>query len=219
MLEFDPLKLQLSSMPKQLPFPCLCLLMKKLKLYASSLLPTTRLSQLHYDPFHHRSWYYKVRPTYVDHDYDDDFHVLRLFVMFIYHGYMDPDHYKDSKVLCGESSFAINDILLPFQQEIKDLLAENTPFVCRKNAFMDCLLSFASQLSHITRSMIPNKFQPTLKTIAPATSADALICSTGSQLLRLVNIPIYAVPTVNFESPNQFLLPFKLVKSTPSPCL
>lgn len=102
--------------------------------------------------------------------------------MFIYHGYMDPDHYKDSKVLCGEPSFAINDILrklyeeaknmveleifarnhlipnqrlvhtprmkellyimvcrrfayggtinkiLPFQQEIEDLLAENTPF-------------------------------------------------------------------------------------------
>ena len=102
--------------------------------------------------------------------------------MFIFHGYLIPDHYHDSKVLCSEPSFAINDILrklydeaktkvkleifarnhiipnqrlvftprmrdllfimvcrhfaygrsinkiLPFQQDIEELLADNTPF-------------------------------------------------------------------------------------------
>jgi len=60
-----------------------------------------------------------IRPTYVDQDYDDDVTVLRIFVMFKYHEYLIPDHYHDSKVLCGERSFAINDILRNLYDEAK----------------------------------------------------------------------------------------------------
>ena len=34
---------------------------------------------------HHRSWYYPIRPTYVNRHYDDDITVLRMFVLFIPH--------------------------------------------------------------------------------------------------------------------------------------
>ena len=46
--------------------------------------------------------------------------------------------------------------ILPFKQEIEDLLADNTPLMLSfLNAFMDCLLPFISQLYHIIHSLIP----------------------------------------------------------------
>ena len=172
-------------------------------------------------------------------------------------------------MLCGEPSFAINDILRKLYDEAKNMVklkifARNhiipnqrlvfTPrmrdllfiMVCRhiayggtinkilplnkkskiylrtllsySNAFMDCLPLSASPLSHIMRSMILIRFQRIMRTIVSATSAAVLICSTGFQLSKLVNIPDFTVPTVFFESPNQFLLPSRLVKFIPTQC-
>ena len=49
--------------------------------------PNTKLRPMHLSDLrrllHHRSWYYQIRPTYVDHDYDDDIMILRIFVMLI----------------------------------------------------------------------------------------------------------------------------------------
>jgi hypothetical protein len=65
------------------------------------------------------------------------------------------------------------DKILPFEQEIEDLLADNTPFDAVLYKRLHGLLSpSAFQLSHIMRSMIPIKFQHTMKTIASATSAE-----------------------------------------------
>jgi hypothetical protein len=195
--------------------------------------------------------------------------------MFKYHEYLIPDHYHDSKVLCGERSFAINDILrklydeaksmikleifarnpiipnqrlvftpcmrdllfimvcrhfaygrtinkiLPFQQDIEELLADNTPFDAVLFKRLHGLLTpFRLPAIPCNAFSDPIEFQHTMTTIASATSADVLVCTAGEhpRLSQLVNIPDFTVLTVFFESPNQFLIPSTLVKFIPSPC-
>jgi hypothetical protein len=86
--------------------------------------PDTKPPNAHFRPTSTTtcSWYYKIRPTHQDHDYDNDVDELRIFVMFIYHGYLNPDHYPESQVLCGEPSLEINDVLRKLYTEAKSVV-------------------------------------------------------------------------------------------------
>ena len=76
---------------------------------------------------HHRFWHYRrgSHASQIDqpnHEYDDRVDELRIFVMFVYHKYIDPAHYRTSQVLGGALSLELNDILRKLHAEACNLL-------------------------------------------------------------------------------------------------
>ena len=67
----------------------------------------------------HRSWQYHKNARY---NHDDSVLELRMFVMFVYHAYINPAHYQSSQVLCEDLSIQLTDILHKLHTEATNLL-------------------------------------------------------------------------------------------------
>jgi len=67
----------------------------------------------------HRFWQYHKSPEY---NADDSVQELRIFVMFVYHEYVDPNHYQSPQILCGDLSRILTDILQKLYTEALNLL-------------------------------------------------------------------------------------------------
>ena len=67
----------------------------------------------------HRSWQYHKSAHY---NSDDSVLELRMFVMFVYHDYLNPDHYQSPQVLCAELSSQLTDIIRKLHTEALNLL-------------------------------------------------------------------------------------------------
>jgi hypothetical protein len=67
----------------------------------------------------HRFWQYHKSPGY---NVDDSVQELRIFVMFVYHEYVDPNHYQRPTVLCEDLSRLLTDILQKLYTEVLNLL-------------------------------------------------------------------------------------------------
>jgi hypothetical protein len=67
----------------------------------------------------HRSWQYHKSARY---NHDDSVLELRIFVMFVYHAYINAEHYQSSQVLCEDLSIQLTDILHKLHTEALNLL-------------------------------------------------------------------------------------------------
>jgi hypothetical protein len=177
--------------------------------------PNTKLRTMHMSDLrrflHHRSWYYPIRPNDDDEDYDDDITILRTFVMFIYHGYLIPDHYQDSRVLCGQPSFAIHDILRKLYDEAKNMVkleifARNYLVPTQRLIFTARMrdLLFIMVCRHFAYGGTINKIVPFKQEIddllADNTPFDAVLFKRLYGLLIPFRLP--AIPYTAFYDPN-----------------
>ena len=177
--------------------------------------PNTKLRPMHLSDLrrllHHRSWYYPIRPTHVDPDYDDDITVLRIFVMFIYHGYILPDHYQDSQVLYGEPSSSINDILRKLYDEAKNMVKQE--IFARNHITPNQRLAFTSRMRDLLFIMVCRQFayggtinkilpfkQEIEDLLADHTPFDAVLFKRLHGLLIPFRLP--AIPYNAFYDPN-----------------
>ena len=95
--------------------PTIQLLRNAFFLFKLRLLTQVDLQQL----LQHRSWQYKKSAAY---NFDDRVLELRMFVMFVFHEYIDPNHYQSPQVLCEDLSSQLTDILRKLHTEALNLL-------------------------------------------------------------------------------------------------
>lgn len=110
---------------------------------------------------HHRFWSYRRGPHDNDipqpnHDYDETLVELRIFVMFVYHKYIDSDDYHFPQVLCNALSQQVNDILRKLITEASNFL--RMEIYARESMIPGLILPFTPNMEKLLFIMVCRHF-------------------------------------------------------------